>query len=128
MLIVGRVEGQSSPIDLGGGNDLVFAANAGSDTISVFSVTDDGLSLVEEQDTGGERPTSLTLHSGVLYVLNSGGTLTGAGLCLAGMPSITGFTVAENGELGPIADSTRELSGGPASACAKSRSTRRAIP
>jgi len=119
MLIVGSVEGQSSPIDLGGGDDLLFAANAGSDTISVFQVTDDGLELIEQQDSGAERPTSLTLHSGVLYALNSGGTLTGGGLCLAGMPSITGFTVADNGELDPIADSTRELSGGPASACAQ---------
>lgn len=119
MLIVGSVEGQSSPIDLGGGNDLVFAANAGSDTISVFRVTDEGLELIEAQDSGGERPTSLTLRNGLLYVLNSGGTLTGGGLCLAGMPSITGFTVADNGELEPIPDSTRELSGGPASACAQ---------
>jgi len=63
MLIVGSVEGQSSPIDLGGGNDLVFAANAGSDTISVFHVTDDGLELIEAQASGGERPTSLTHQS-----------------------------------------------------------------
>nr|MBA2248306.1 beta-propeller fold lactonase family protein [Chloroflexia bacterium] len=119
MLIVGSVDGQSSPIDLGGGNDLVFAANAGSDTISVFQVTDDGLEMIEQQDSGAERPTSMTLHGGVLYVLNSGGTLTGGGLCLGGMPSITGFTVADNGELDPIPDSTRELSGGPASACAQ---------
>jgi len=119
MLIVGSSEGESSPIDLGGGNDLVLAANAGSDTISVFQVTDSGLKLIDEQDSGGERPTSLTLHSGVLYVLNSGGTQTGAGLCLAGLPSITGFTVGETGELEPIPDSTRELSGGNSSACAQ---------
>ncbi len=119
MLIVGSVEAQSSPIDLGGGGDFVFAANAGGDTISVFRVTDSGLELVEEQTSGGERPTSLTLHSGVLYVLNSGGTQTGGGLCLAGLPSITGFTVADSGELEPIPDSTRELSGGNSSACAQ---------
>jgi len=119
MLIVGSADGQSSPIDLGGGNDLLFAANAGNDTISVFQVADDGLKLIDQQDSGGERPTSLTLHSGVLYALNSGGDLTGAGLCLGGAPSITGFTVAESGELEPIADSTRELSGGVSSACAQ---------
>ncbi len=119
MLIVGSVKGQSSPVDLGGGNDLVFAANAGSDTISVFKVTADGLTLIEQQNSGGERPTSLTLRNGVLYVLNSGGTLTGAGLCLAGAPSITGFTVAANGKLAPIPDSTRELSGGATSGCAE---------
>ena len=119
MLIVGSGDGQSSPIDLGGGDDLVYAANAGSDTISVFHVAADGLELVEQQNSGGERPTSLTLHDGLLYVLNSGGTQTGGGLCLAGLPSITGFTVAEDGALEPIPDSTRELSGGASSACAE---------
>jgi len=119
MLIVGSVDGQSSPVDLGGGNDLVFAANAGSDTISVFSVAGSGLELIEAQDSGGERPTSLTLNDGILYVLNSGGTQTGAGLCLGGLPSITGFTVADTGELSPIPGSTRELSGGASSACAQ---------
>lgn len=119
MLIVGSVEGQSSPIDLGGGNDLLFAANAGNDTISVFQVAENGLELVAEQDSGGERPTSLTLHDGVLYVLNSGGTLTGGGLCLAGEPNISGFTVAASGELEPIPDSILPLSGGTGSACAQ---------
>ncbi len=75
--------------------------------------------MVEQQASGGERPTSLTLHSGVLYVLNSGGTQTGGGLCLAGLPSISGLTVAASGELEPIPDSTRELSGGNSSACAQ---------
>ena len=37
-LIVASANGQSSPVDLGGGNDLVLAVNAGSDTISVFRV------------------------------------------------------------------------------------------
>jgi len=119
MLIVGSAKGESSPIDLGGGNDLVFAANAGNDTISVFQVTADGLKLVQQQDSGGERPTSLTLRNGLLYVLNSGGTLTGAGVCLAGDPSITGFTVADDGKLSAIPNSTQKLSGGAASGCAE---------
>ena len=118
-LIVASAEGQSSPVDLGGGNDLVLAANAGSDTISVFRATDDGLELVETEDSGGERPTSLTVHGGVLYVLNSAGEGGGAGLCFGGNPSITGFTIADSGELEPIANSTRELSGGPMSGCAQ---------
>ena len=118
-LIVASAAGQSSPVDLGGGNDLVLAANAGSDTVTVFRVTDDGLELVETQDTGGERPTSLTVHSGMLYVLNSAGEGAGAGLCFGGHPSITGFTIADSGELKPIDNSTKELSGGPMSGCAQ---------
>ncbi len=119
MLIVGSVKGESSPVDLGGGNDLLFAANAGSDSISVFQASNDGLKLIDVQDSGGERPTSMTLKNGVLYVLNSGGTLTGAGLCLAGEPSITGFTVHADGKLDVIPNSTQKLSGGAASGCAE---------
>jgi len=118
-LIVASAEGQSSPVDLGGGNDLVIAANAGSDTVSVFRVTDGGLEFVETEDSGGERPTSLTVHSGMLYVLNSAGEAGGAGLCFGGNPNISGFTIAGTGDLEPIANSTRELSGGPISGCAQ---------
>ncbi|CAA9572559.1 MAG: hypothetical protein AVDCRST_MAG19-2944 [uncultured Thermomicrobiales bacterium] len=118
-LIVASAEGQSSPVDLGGGSDFVFAVNAGSDSISSFAVTEEGLELVEVQDSGAERPTSLTANNGMLYVLNSAGDAGGAGLCFGGNPSVTGFTIAETGELEPIPDSTVELSGGPDSGCAQ---------
>ena len=118
-LIVASADGQSSPVDLGGGDGMVFAVNAGSDTVSAFRVTDEGLELIEQQETGGERPTSLTANGGLLYVLNSAGTGGGAGLCFGGTPTVTGFTIADSGELEPIADSTRELSGGPMSGCAQ---------
>lgn len=84
---LGSAAGQSSPVDLGGGTDLLFAANAGSDEISVFQVQADGnLELVETAPSGGERPISLTVKDNVLYVLNSAGDLTGAGFCLGGAP------------------------------------------
>lgn len=59
----------------------------------------------------------MTVRNGLLYVLNSGGTLTGAGLCNGGEPSITGFRVASDGQLTPIAGSTRLLSGGTSAGC-----------
>ena len=118
-LIVASADGQSSPVDLGGGDEMVFAVNAGSDTVSAFRVTDGGLELIEQQETGGERPTSLTAKDGLLYVLNSAGTGGGAGLCFGGMPTVTGFTIEDSGELEPIPDSRRELSGGPMSGCAQ---------
>jgi 6-phosphogluconolactonase len=57
--------------------------------------------MVDIVDSGGIRPISLTFHDGLLYVLNEGGT-----------PNITGFTVAGNGRLTPLAGSTQPLIGG----------------
>jgi 6-phosphogluconolactonase (cycloisomerase 2 family) len=77
---------------------MVFAVNAGSDSISSFAVTRSGLRLVDTAASGGDRPTSITYRKGVLYVLN------------AGSPnSISGFTV-RHGELTPLPGSTRPLS------------------
>ena len=117
MLLLGSAAGQSSPVDLGGGSNLLFAANAGSDNISVFQVTPVGLQLVDLEPSGGERPISLTVRNGLLYVLNSGGDLTGAGLCNGGTPSISGFRVSDAGQLTPIPNSTRRLSGGISAGC-----------
>lgn len=106
MLILGSAFGQSSPVNLGGGSDLLFAANAGSDSISVFRVRDNGgLNLIEVQPSGGERPISLTVRNGLLYFLNSGGTLTGAGLVEG---TITAFRVEPDGSLTRI-DKVRKL-------------------
>lgn len=90
MLLLGSAAGQSSPVDLGGGSDLLFAANAGSDEISVFQVASAGrLQLVEKQASGGERPISMTVRNGILYVLNSGGVLSspGRGCVTVGHPA-----------------------------------------
>ena len=84
-------------------NQLLFAANAGSNEISVLSIGKNTLTLVDKVDSGGVRPISLTVHGNLLYVLNEGGT-----------PNITGFTVSNIGELTPLAGSTRPLSGGSA--------------
>jgi len=118
-LIVASAEGQSSPVDLGGGADFVVAVNGGSDSISVLRVTEEGLELVETEPSGGERPTSVTVQGGRLYVLNSGGDAPGVGFCFGGNPRINGFTIDDEGALEPIADSERELSGGPDSGCAQ---------
>jgi len=80
----------------------LFAVNAGSNTISVFRVRRDYLELIGMYDSGGNFPTSLTLHYNLLYVLNAG-----AG---DGGPNITGFRLKRNG-LEPLADSTRSLTG-----------------
>jgi 6-phosphogluconolactonase len=83
-------------------NQLLFAVNAGSNEISVLAVERDQLTLVSKVASGGVRPTSLTLHKDLLYVLN------------AGSGTITGFTVGHDGELTPLAGSTRSITGGAA--------------
>jgi 6-phosphogluconolactonase (cycloisomerase 2 family) len=88
---------------LGRGNQLLFAVNAGSNQVSVLKIRGGALDLVDVVDSGGTRPISLTLHEGLLYVLNAGGT-----------PNITGFSVGDDGTLTPLADSTQPLIGGAA--------------
>jgi 6-phosphogluconolactonase len=78
----------------------LFAVNAGSNDISVFSVDPVGLTFIDRESSGGSMPISLTVHKDVLYALNAGG---------AG--SITGFNVMGDGTLVPIPGSTRPLSG-----------------
>ena len=87
----------------GPGNQFLFAVNAGSNQISVLSVQRASLDLVDVVDSGGVRPISLTVHENFLYVLNEGGT-----------PNITGFKIADDGTLTPLAGSTQPLIGGTA--------------
>jgi 6-phosphogluconolactonase (cycloisomerase 2 family) len=81
----------------------LFVCNAGSDEISVFSITSGGLQLADKVSSGGRFPLSLTLHRNLLYVLNAGGSA-------GNKDNITGFLFAA-GRLVPLPDSTRALSG-----------------
>lgn len=91
--------GNQGALALGGNGRWLFAINAGSDEISVLETRASGLALVGKVSSGGSRPISLTVHGDLLYVLNAGG---------AG--NITGFAVTSDGELRPLAGSTRPLS------------------
>lgn len=91
--------GSQGAVALSENGQFLFAVNAGSNDVSVFSVGSAGLSLASRTPSGGTFPISLTVRHDVLYVLNAGG---------AG--NITGFTVAA-GDLTPIAGSTQPLSG-----------------
>jgi 6-phosphogluconolactonase len=83
--------------------DLLFAVNAGSDSISEFQVKHDGLKLLRVFASGGVRPISLAVHDNLLYALN------------AGSSQITGFKIEGKGRVKPIDDSTQPLLGsGPA--------------
>lgn len=79
---------------------MLFAVNAGSNTVSSLALTPWGLRLLDVAPSGGVMPTSVTYDDGVLYVLN------------AGTPnSISGLRVDHRGRLRPLSGSTRPLSG-----------------
>lgn len=58
---------------------LLYAVNAGSNTVSVFSVRGDRLDLVQVLDSGGTFPVSVAVDGDVVYVLNAenGGNVQG---------------------------------------------------
>ena len=78
---------------------LLFVVNAGSDSLSVFKITRRGLRLIDVEYSLGERPVSIAQHGNLVYVLN------------AGSDTIAGFTIDFRGELDPMYDSVRTLSG-----------------
>ncbi|HUH79974.1 MAG TPA: hypothetical protein VLZ06_01495 [Solirubrobacteraceae bacterium] len=79
-------------------HNLLFAVNAGSNTVSVFSVYGDVLRLRQVLQSGGAFPVSVTVSGGYVYVLNAG---------LGG--SIRGFVLAADGFY-PIPGAHRSLS------------------
>ncbi len=121
-LVLGSAGGESAPNNFIDDSTLLFAANAGSNDISVFQVNAAGLELVDVEPSQGMRPVSITVHDGVVYALNNDETDgSDAELnCREGAnPAVTGFRVSEGGDLTPIPDSTRVLSGGTESGCAQ---------
>ena len=76
---------------------LLYAVNAGSDTVSVFAADGDHLALRQVISSGGSFPVSVTVHGDYVYVLNA---LNGG--------SVNGYRV-EGGQLSPISGSLREL-------------------
>jgi Lactonase, 7-bladed beta-propeller len=52
-------------------DDLLYAVNAGSNTVSVFSVHGDQLALQQVINSGGQFPVSVAVHGFNVYVLNA---------------------------------------------------------
>jgi len=78
-------------------HDLLFAVNAGSDSISVFGVDGDNLTLRQTLASGGSFPVSVSTNGDLVYVLNArdGG-------------AISGFRI-DHQHVQPIAGSSRPL-------------------
>jgi 6-phosphogluconolactonase (cycloisomerase 2 family) len=75
----------------------LLVVNAGSDELSLFAVTADGLTLTDRAASGGATPTSVAIRSDLVYVLNNA------------TPNITGMRIDDD-RLVAIEDSTRPLS------------------
>jgi 6-phosphogluconolactonase len=83
----------------------LFVVNAGSDDVSVFQITAQGLTQTARASSGGRLPISVTEQGGLVYVLNRGGE--------AGDPNgdtVSGLRLGADGSLTPIPGSTLPLS------------------
>jgi 6-phosphogluconolactonase len=81
----------------------LFVVNAGSNDLSVFLVTTEGLTLTDRESSGGVMPISVTVFHDLVYVLNQGSSETAG--------NIAGFDLSDSGHLTPIAESVQPLSG-----------------
>ena len=91
--------GNQGGVRLSDDNHWLFVVNAGSDELSVFAVVKNGLRWVQTLKSGGVRPVSVASNDELVYVLN------------AGSDSIVGFKMNKKGQLQPIPNSDRPLSG-----------------
>jgi 6-phosphogluconolactonase len=91
---IAHLTSQGSVVLTSDGRHLLVT-NAGSDSVSVFAVSSDALSLVQTVETG-PAPKSIAEHDGLVYVLS------------AGDPAVAGFRLGET-SLAPLPDSARRL-------------------
>lgn len=91
------LESQGS-LTLSQDHTLLFAVNAASGSVSVFSVHGSKLSLVDKVISGGSEPNAVAQHGNLVYVTNVGGS-----------SSVAGFRL-DHGKLTQIPNSTRFLS------------------
>jgi 6-phosphogluconolactonase (cycloisomerase 2 family) len=77
---------------------LLFAVNAGSNTVTSFAVSGARLTRLQTVSSGGEFPVSVAARAGLLYVLNAGGT-----------GNVTGFRINSAGRLVSLPGARRSL-------------------
>ncbi len=90
--------GSQGSLVLSEDGSYLFAANAGSGTVSVFRVFGDRLLLSDQVPSGGSEPNAIAQYGRLVYVLNT-----------AGSSSVVGFQLRE-GKLTRIRNSQRYLS------------------
>jgi 6-phosphogluconolactonase (cycloisomerase 2 family) len=77
---------------------LLFAVNAGSNTVTSFAVSGARLRRLQTVSSGGEFPVSVAARAGLLYVLNAGGT-----------GNVTGYRINPAGHLVSLPGASRSL-------------------
>jgi len=68
--VVDHVASQGS-LAFSSDRSLLFAVNAGSNSVSVFAVRGDHLDLRQVVESGGSFPVSIAVHGDLVYVLNA---------------------------------------------------------
>jgi 6-phosphogluconolactonase (cycloisomerase 2 family) len=91
--------GSQGAVVLSGNARWLLVVNAGSNDVSVFRADNRSLTLTDVEPSGGEFPVSLTIRGRLVYVLNAGS-----------INNVTGFLLRADGDLVPLAGSTRPLS------------------
>jgi len=91
--------GSQSALELTSNQRWLLAVNAGSNDVTVFSVTPAGLQWRTKTPSGGVMPVSIAVHDRLVYVLN------------AGTPNVSGFRLSNDGTLTPVPGSTQVLHG-----------------
>jgi 6-phosphogluconolactonase len=81
--------------------DRLLVTNAGSDDVTVFGVEDDALVALDCAPSRGSTPTSIAVHGGQVYVLNT-----------SGAPNVSGFRLEGDGHLVAVSASTRSFGDG----------------
>ena len=100
----GTVVGSQGAIQATTDGNWVLAVDAGSHQISVLAVGSDGTLTPapgSPVSSGGIEPISIAVHGDLVYVANEGNGTTGS--------NYTGFTLADDGRLTALADSTVSL-------------------
>lgn len=96
--------GSQGAVTLSSDGRYLAAVNAGSNEVTLFATTSQGLEFRGITASGGRMPISVTIDGDRIFVVNAGGT-----------PNIAGFRFNRRGRIEPIAGATRNLSGaGPA--------------
>jgi DNA-binding beta-propeller fold protein YncE len=92
-----------NPVVLNSEGTLLFAVNAGSNSITGFKVSNDTLTVTNTVSSGGTMPVSVAVRGNLVYVVNAAGDT----------PNISGFTLdGKTGKLSPLANSAQALPGG----------------
>ncbi|MFN7994612.1 MAG: beta-propeller fold lactonase family protein [Bryobacteraceae bacterium] len=90
--------GSQGSLALSRNQQWLLVVNGGSNQLSVFRITRNGLMLTDTVDSGGTLPVSVTTAGPLAYVVNSGSD------------SIAGFALSAGGKLAMIPGSIQSLS------------------